>query len=95
MRKTQIDRPALMALWQGILLQGVLLVVVILVWGSSGPLQAYCAALVAQLATTAGILIRRAESTTKIDRLMIRIGILPLWGIAYLALPWIMAGMGD
>jgi hypothetical protein len=89
MPRTQIADSALRALWQGLLIQGALLAAVVLVAGRGDLLQAYCAAMVAALATAAGILYRRPTEATWADRLMIRFGVLPLAAIAYLALPWI------
>jgi hypothetical protein len=90
MRKTQIADSAVTALWQGLVLQGGLLLAVVLAFGRSGdPLRIYCAAMVAQLATAVCILARRPMEPTRGDRMAIRFGIVPLWAIAYLAAPWI------
>ncbi|HBO43501.1 MAG TPA: hypothetical protein DD670_06140 [Planctomycetaceae bacterium] len=89
MRKIHVADSAFAALWQGLLLQGVLLAIAMLVVGRGNALNAYCAAMVAQVATTAAILCRRPTEPTTIDRLMMRVGILPLWAVAYLSLPWV------
>jgi len=98
MRKTRIADSAVAALWQGLVLQGVLLLLVVLVFGAGGdPLRIYCAAMVAQLVTTGWILARRPAEPTRGDRAAIRFGILPLWAIAYLAatrLAWLLDAVG-
>lgn len=89
MRRTQIADSAVAALWQGLVIDGALLVLVVLWFGASGdPLKIYSAAMVAQLATVGCILARRPTEPTRSDRLVIRFGILPLWAISYLAAPW-------
>jgi len=90
MRKTQIAASSLAALWQGLVLDGVLLLVVVLAFGVAGePFRIFCVAMAAQLVTAGCILARRPAETTRGDRLAIRFGIVPLWAIAYLAAPWI------
>jgi hypothetical protein len=90
MRRTQIADSALKALWQGLVLQGALLLLVVLVFGLGGDsLRIYCSAMAAQLLTTGCILARRPTEPTRADRAVIRFGIGPLWVIAYLAAPWV------
>jgi len=85
MRKTQIADSAFAAFWQGLVLQGVLLVV--LLFGAADLLRVYCAAMTAQLVTTGYILWRRSTEPTPVDRVVIRFGIVPLCVIAYFATP--------
>jgi len=77
------------ALWQGLVLDGALLILVALVFGVGDPLRVYCTAMAAQVLTTAWILYRRPAEPTRADRAMIRLGIVPLWAIAHLAAPWL------
>ena len=89
MRKIHIADSAFAALWQGFVLQCTLLAVAVFVFGRGNALYAFCAAGVAQMATTAAILCRRPTEPTGIDRLVMRFGVLPLWAVAYLSLPWV------
>jgi len=84
MRKTQIADSAFAAFWQGLVLQGVLLALVVRLFGAADLLRVYCAAMAAQLVTTGYILWRRPTEPTTVDRMVIRFGIVPLWAIAYL-----------
>jgi hypothetical protein len=89
MRKTQIANSASGAFVQGLILQAALLIVSGLILDFGYSLRVFGAAMIAELATTGGILARRPTEPTRVDLLVIRFGILPLAAIAFFAAPWI------